>query len=106
MLAAPPNASIMAELAPPRLRGRYQGVFYLVFPAAGFVAPAVGGWSLQTLGSWHWAICGLLGVAGGVGHLLAAGARERRVAAAAAGSGDGSEPTVVIEQSEVASAVR
>lgn len=94
MLAAPANASIMAELAPPQLRGRYQGVFYLVFPAAAFLAPAVGGWSLQTLGSWHWIICGALGVAGAVGHLLAAGARERRVAAAIPGG----DSTVVIEQ--------
>jgi MFS family permease len=83
MLAAPPNASIMAELSPPGLRGRYQGVFYLVFPAAGFVAPAVGGWSLQHLGSWHWVLCGVLGLLAAAGHLRAAGSRERRVAAVA-----------------------
>ncbi|GHJ46286.1 MFS transporter [Catellatospora sp. TT07R-123] len=78
MLAAPPNASIIAELAPARLRGRYQGVFFLVFPAAGFVAPTVGGWSLQQLGSWHWVGCGLLGMLAAAGHLVAARTRERR----------------------------
>ncbi|NJC69306.1 MFS transporter [Planosporangium thailandense] len=81
MLAAPPNAEINAELSPPELRGRYQSVFYLTFPAAGFVAPAVGGWSLEHLGNWHWALCGLVGVLAAVGHLLASPARERRVAA-------------------------
>jgi MFS family permease len=83
MLAAPPNAAIIAELSPPALRGRYQGVFYLTFPAAGFVAPALGGWSLQHLGNWHWVLCGLAGVLAGAGHLFASRARERRVTAAA-----------------------
>jgi MFS family permease len=81
MLAAPPNASVIAELSPPELRGRYQSVFYLTFPAAGFIAPAAGGVSLQYLGNWHWAICGLLGVAAAAGHLLISPARERRVRA-------------------------
>jgi MFS family permease len=78
MLAAPPNAEIIAELSPPELRGRYQGVFFLTFPAAGFVAPAVGGWSLQHLGGWHWALFGLAGVLASAGQLLASPARERR----------------------------
>ncbi len=80
MLAAPPNASIIAELAPTALRGRYQGVFFLVFPAAGFVAPSLGGWSLQHLDAWHWLLCGVLGLAGAVGHLVAARRREARAA--------------------------
>jgi MFS family permease len=79
MLAAPPNASVIAELSPAELRGRYQSVFYLTFPAAGFIAPAAGGISLQYLGDWHWAICGALGVAAAVGHLLISPARERRI---------------------------
>ncbi|MEV4631064.1 MFS transporter [Micromonospora sp. NPDC049523] len=81
MLAAPPNAEINAELAPAVLRARYQSVFYLTFPAAAFVAPAVGGVSLQYLGDWHWVIAGGLGLAAALGHLLAGPARERRVAA-------------------------
>ncbi|GIH08742.1 MFS transporter [Rhizocola hellebori] len=79
MFAAPANASVIAELAPWHMRARYQGVFNLVFPAAFFVAPAVGGWSLQTLGAWHWIVCGVLGLAGGWGHLAASAARESRL---------------------------
>ncbi|WP_117208353.1 MFS transporter [Allorhizocola rhizosphaerae] len=81
MIGAPPNASIIAQLAPAHLRGRYQAVFSLVFPLAFFVAPAAGGWSLGAIGAWHWLICGLLGGATAVGHLLAAGPRDRHVAA-------------------------
>jgi predicted MFS family arabinose efflux permease len=80
MLAAPPNAATIAELSPIALRGRYQAVFYLSFPIAGFVAPALGGMSLQRLGDWHWAICGVLGALGALGHLLTGPARERRAA--------------------------
>jgi MFS family permease len=81
MLAAPPNAQINADLAPPELRARYQSVFYLTFPAASFVAPALGGLSLQHLGERHWLMVGGLGLVAAVGHLLAGPARERRVAA-------------------------
>ncbi|MCX4469818.1 MFS transporter [Micromonospora sp. NBC_01655] len=80
MLAAPPNAQINADLAPPELRARYQSVFYLTFPAASFVAPALGGLSLQYLGDRHWLIVGALGLLAAVGHLLAGPPRERRVA--------------------------
>ncbi|MCW3844278.1 MFS transporter [Micromonospora yasonensis] len=81
MLAAPPNAQINADLAPPELRARYQSVFYLTFPAASFVAPALGGLSLEYLGERHWLVVGGLGLVAAAGHLLAGPARERRVAA-------------------------
>ncbi|MFG1881404.1 MFS transporter [Micromonospora sp. NPDC049102] len=79
MLAAPPNAQINADLAPPDLRARYQSVFYLTFPAAAFVAPMLGGVSLQYLGDRHWLIVGGLGLLAAVGHLLAGPSRERHV---------------------------
>jgi MFS family permease len=79
MLAAPANASVLAQLAPWDMRARYQGVFNLVFPVAFFAAPAIGGWSLQSLGPWHWIACGALGLAAAGGHLIAAPARARRV---------------------------
>ncbi len=79
MFAAPANASVIAELAPWHMRARYQGVFNLVFPAAAFLAPAIGGWSLQTVGAWHWVACGVLGLAGAWGHLAAEPARARRL---------------------------
>ncbi|MEV4496719.1 MFS transporter [Micromonospora arborensis] len=81
MLAAPPNAQINADLAPPQLRARYQSVFYLTFPAAAFVAPTLGGVSLQHLGDRHWLIVGGLGLVAAIGHLLAGPSRERHVAA-------------------------
>jgi MFS family permease len=79
MLAAPPNAQINADLAPPDLRARYQSVFYLTFPAAALVAPMLGGVSLQYLGDRHWLIVGGLGLLAAVGHLLAGPPRERHV---------------------------
>ncbi|MFI6784271.1 MFS transporter [Micromonospora sp. NPDC050276] len=81
MLAAPPNAQINADLAPPQLRARYQSVFYLTFPAAAFVAPTLGGVSLQHLGDRHWLIVAGLGLLAALGHLLAGPPRERHVAA-------------------------
>lgn len=81
MLAAPPNAQINADLAPPELRARYQSVFYLAFPAASFVAPTLGGVSLQYLGNGHWLIVGGLGLLAAVCHLLTGPSRDRRVAA-------------------------
>ncbi|MCW3812938.1 MFS transporter [Micromonospora sp. DR5-3] len=94
MLAAPPNAQINADLAPPELRARYQSVFYLTFPAASFVAPALGGLSLQHLGERHWLVVGGLGLVAAVGHLLAGPPRERRVAALRAASADRTEALV------------
>ncbi|GGK83125.1 MFS transporter [Mangrovihabitans endophyticus] len=81
MLAAPPNAEINSELAPLALRGRYQSVFFLTFPAASFLAPALGGASLQTFGAAHWVIAAGVGLAAAGLHLAAGPARERRVAA-------------------------
>lgn len=79
MLAAPPNATIIAELSPGPMRGRYQGVFNVTFAAAALVAPSVGGFSLQYLGDWHWPIVGALGVVAGIGHIITGPARENAV---------------------------
>ena len=81
MLGAPANATTISDLSTAPLRARYQAVFYLSFPLAGFVAPALGGWSLQRLGDRTWVICGMLGGLAALGHLLAEPARERRRAA-------------------------
>ncbi|WP_067508801.1 MFS transporter [Actinoplanes sp. TFC3] len=87
MLAAPPNAEINSELAPLELRGRYQSVFFLTFPAAAFLAPALGGASLQFFGKGHWVITAGIGVVAAGLHLVAGPARERRVAAIRAKTG-------------------
>ncbi|RKN39135.1 MFS transporter [Micromonospora endolithica] len=97
MLAAPPNAQINADLAPPELRARYQAVFYLAFPVASFVAPALGGVSLQYLGERHWLIVGGLGFLAAVGHLVTGPARERRVAALRRAVADRREPALAAD---------
>ncbi|MEV4544996.1 MFS transporter [Micromonospora echinaurantiaca] len=94
MLAAPPNAQINADLAPPELRARYQSVFYLAFPAASFVAPTLGGVSLQYLGERHWLIVGGLGLLAAAGHLWAGPPRERRVAALRRAAAEHPEPAL------------
>ncbi|SCG76616.1 Predicted arabinose efflux permease, MFS family [Micromonospora echinaurantiaca] len=94
MLAAPPNAQINADLAPPELRARYQSVFYLAFPAASFVAPTLGGVSLQYLGERHWLIVGGLGLLAAAGHLWAGPPRERRVAALRRAAAERPEPAL------------
>lgn len=96
MLAAPPNAQINADLAPPQLRARYQSVFYLTFPAAAFIAPTLGGVSLQHLGDRHWLIVGGLGLLAALGHLLAGPPRERHVAALHRAAGR--EPTTPVDR--------
>ncbi|MET0425278.1 MAG: MFS transporter [Actinoplanes sp.] len=80
MLAAPPNAEINSELAPPAMRGRYQAVFFLTFPAAAFLAPALGGAGLQYFGDLHWVIVAAVGATAAALHLAAGPARERHVA--------------------------
>lgn len=81
MLGASANATTIADLATPPLRARYQAVFYLAYPIAGFGAPALGGWSLQRFGSWTWPVFGVLGALAALGHWLAGPSRQRRVAA-------------------------
>ena len=64
MLAAPPNASIIAELAPTALRVGTRASSILVFPAAGSSRRRSAGGACSTLGPWHWLACGVLGLAG------------------------------------------
>jgi MFS family permease len=80
MLAAPPNAAVVAELAPATIRARYQAVFYLTFSLAAFLAPALGGLSFQAFGRWHWLVCAGFGLAASAGHLAASAPRERTAA--------------------------
>jgi MFS family permease len=80
----PPAAAIVADLAPPELRGRYQGAFSMAWGVAFTVAPVLGGEMLTRAGGPAlWATCLAIGVVVAVGHLLAAGPRRRRLAALA-----------------------
>jgi len=62
------------------MRGRYQAVFFLTFPAAAFLAPALGGASLQVFGRAHWLITAGVGLTAAALHLAAGPRRESRVA--------------------------
>jgi MFS family permease len=88
MLAAPPNAEINAELAPALLRGRYQAVFFLTFPAASFLAPTLGGAGLQFFGNTHWLLVAALGLLAAALHLIAGPRRERHLANPAPTNGE------------------
>lgn len=80
MMAAPPNATVIADLSPEQMRGRYQGVFSLTHSAAAFAAPAIGGFTFQFLGDGHWAVIFAVGLIAAIGHLLAGPRRERSTA--------------------------
>ncbi|MEN3308570.1 MAG: hypothetical protein V7603_4772 [Micromonosporaceae bacterium] len=84
MLNSPSNATMVAELTPAALRGRYQGVFSLSWSGASFAAPVLGGLVQQHLGRTAlWLGCAAVGGAIATGHLLSGPARERRAAALA-----------------------
>lgn len=58
--------SILAEMAPVRLRGLYQGIYSSSWGLAFFLGPAIGGWVLQRFGSgvlWTACLAVSLGVA-------------------------------------------
>jgi MFS family permease len=77
----PAAATIVADLAPPELRGRYQGAFSMIWGVALTLAPLLGGEMLTRVGARTlWLVCLSVGVAVALGHLAAAGARRRRLA--------------------------
>ncbi|MFU8875278.1 MDR family MFS transporter [Micromonospora sp. SL4-19] len=79
MLNSPSNATLIAELSPAALRGRYQGVFSLSWQLAGAAAPILGGLVREHAGnSALWLGCAVIGGTMAVAHLLSGPARERR----------------------------
>jgi MFS family permease len=84
------GAAIVADLAPPSMRGRYSGAYGAVWAAAYLLGP-LGGTRLLALSPVAlWLTCGLLATAAAAGLLLLAPAiRHRSLAARLAGTGDG-----------------
>jgi MFS family permease len=81
MLNAPSNATLLAELSPVEMRGRYQGVFSLSWQVASFVAPVLGGFVQQTAsGGALWLGCLGLGLLAGLWGFASARARDQRAA--------------------------
>ncbi|MFI7021387.1 MDR family MFS transporter [Micromonospora sp. NPDC049900] len=82
MLNSPSNATLIAELSPGELRGRYQGVFSLSWQLAGAAAPILGGLVREQAGNATlWLGCAVIGAVMAVGHLVSGPARERRALA-------------------------
>ncbi|NMO22366.1 MFS transporter [Pyxidicoccus fallax] len=80
ILQAPVAPSVVADLAPPELRGGYQGAYYMMWGLASCAAPALGGQVLGRFGpTTLWLGCLVLGCAAGLWHLAIAGARRRRL---------------------------
>jgi MFS family permease len=93
MLNSPSNSTLIAELSPAELRGRYQGVFSLSWQIAGASAPILGGLVREHAGNdTLWYGCAALGLLTAVAHLVSGPARERR-AAALRRSGEALAPT-------------
>jgi MFS family permease len=81
----PVAATVVADLAPLALRGRYQGAFSMCWGVALTLSPLAAGETLDRLGGRAlWTACLLLALAVGAGHLLTAGPRRHRLAAVAA----------------------
>ncbi|MGQ5259454.1 MDR family MFS transporter [Micromonospora sp. ZYX-F-536] len=82
MLNSPSNSTLIAELSPAELRGRYQGVFSLSWQIAGAGAPILGGLVREHAGNdTLWYGCAAIGVLTAVAHLVSGPARERRATA-------------------------
>jgi len=82
VLGFPVASSIVADLAPPDLRGRYQGAFSMIWGMAFTLSPLIGGevlhrWGGRTLWLGCLAVCLVIAL----GHLAAGPARRRRLAA-------------------------
>ena len=76
----PAAAAIVADLAPPELRGRYQGVFSMSWGVAFTIAPLLGGELLTRFGGRTlWVTCLAIGAVVAVGHLAAGPQRRRRL---------------------------
>lgn len=71
ILFAPAVMSLVADLAPPHLRGRYQGAFAMAFTGAFAAAPAVGGYLITHAGArWLWIDCLATGLAVAAGFFV------------------------------------
>jgi MFS family permease len=89
----PVASTLPADLAPPALRGRYQGAYSLSWALAFTVAPALGAAVLDRWGPGTlWAGALVLGLAVSAGLLATAPARRRRIAGFRAhGAGHGTD---------------
>jgi len=75
MIGAPVSYSYVADLAPPEIGGRYQGLFGLAWGTGAVTGPLLGGLLLQGDSMLFWP---LLGVVGALAAAMVAAVRPRR----------------------------
>ena len=75
IVSAPSSQAYVADLAPPHLRGRYQGAWGLTFGLALILAPVLGTAAFAVSPTALWLSCGVLGL---IAALLVLGVRPRR----------------------------
>jgi MFS family permease len=81
VLGFPVASAIVADLAPPDLRGRYQGAFSMAWGLAFTLSPLLGGEVLHRFGGVTlWLGCLAVGAGAALLHLAAGPARRRRLA--------------------------
>jgi MFS family permease len=87
ILFSPASISLVSDLAPPHLRGAYQGGFSLAFTSAFAAAPLAGGYLIAGAGApVLWVACLVTGIATGIGFLvLGRGAAGRQPRTEASG---------------------
>ena len=82
VIGLPVAATMVANLAAPSLRGRYQGAFSMSWGIAFVVSPLAAGETMQRFGTRTlWLGCLAVAFVVAVGHLLTAEPRRRRIAA-------------------------
>ena len=68
ILQAPVGSTVVADRAPTRLRGRYQGLYSAAWSGSAFLGPAAGGWVLSSFGAdILWWSCGIVGTVAALG---------------------------------------
>jgi MFS family permease len=81
VIGFPVAATVVANLAPTALRGRYQGAFAMCWGAAFTIAPFAAGEVMQRFGARTlWLLCLAVAAAVSAGHILTAEPRRRRLA--------------------------
>jgi MFS family permease len=82
VIGFPVASTLVANLAPPALRGRYQGAFAMSWGVAFTVSPIATGEVMERFGARSlWLLCLFVAVAVSAGHLMTAESRRRRLAA-------------------------
>ncbi|MGV3621593.1 MAG: MDR family MFS transporter [Archangium sp.] len=71
LLFAPVNSTVVAQLSPLHLRGRYQGAFVLTWSTAAMAAPLIGASLIPKIGhDLIWVGCLAIGAAVTIGHMV------------------------------------